>query len=86
MKLFQSQNRQGFLVQIDMSQISNNKNGEEKLLFWLEENHNQIFWDIEAHDGGSVRIDDCTDGSRIVFSGDNGIFELHEIQVETIKF
>ena len=78
--LFQMQNRQGNLVNINLNQ----KNIEDKLFNWLEEKHNDIFWDIEMMEGGNVRIEKWTRGTTIVFSGDNGIFELEEVEIETI--
>ena len=85
-KLFQSQDRQGFLVNIDINEISFNELAKDSLLNWLENNHNNIYWDIEANEGGNVRLENYTDGLQIVFSGDNGLFILEEIEIETVKF
>ncbi len=79
--LFQMQNRQGSLVNINLNQ----ENIEDRLFCWLEENHNHIFTDLEMWEGGSVRLDKWNDGTTtIVFSGDNGIFELEQVEIETI--
>ena len=77
MTLFQSTTgRQNILVSIDLNQLEL----ETKLWDWLEHKHTEIFWDIEMHEGGSIRIDEDT----IEFSGDNGIFILEAIETETI--
>lgn len=77
MTLFQSTTgRQNILVSIDLNQSEL----EDKLWNWLEQKHNEIFWDIEMHEGGSIRIETDT----IEFSGDNGIFTLEAIETETI--
>ena len=80
--LFQSQDRQGFLINIDLEQSFL----KETLWVWLEEKHNDIFWDIEMQEGGSIRLDtgDRFTGSSITFSGDNGIFELVEVETEEL--
>lgn len=77
MKLFQSTTgRQNVLVTVD----TNQSNVEDKLWVWLEQNHSEIFWDIEMHEGGKIMIyDDC-----IEFSGDNGIWTLEECETETV--
>jgi hypothetical protein len=76
MTLFQSTDRQGFLVSIDLNQSEL----EDKLWDWIEHDHSEIFWDIEMHEGGSIRIEHDT----IQFSGDNGIFTLEAVETETI--
>lgn len=77
MTLFQSTTgRQNILVSIDLNQ----SNLEDKLWNWLEQKHNEIFWDIEMHEGGAIRIEADT----IEFSGDNGIFTLEAVETETI--
>jgi len=78
--LFQMQGRSGRLVQVDLNQ----KNITDKLFSWLEEKHNEIFWDIEMHEGGSVEVYKGVDGFTITFSGDNGIFEMEEVIVQTV--
>ncbi len=78
--LFQMQGRSGRLVQVDLNQ----ENIDEKLFNWLEEKHNEIFCDLEMHEGGSVDIYKFIDGFTITFSGDNGIFEMEEVIVQTI--
>lgn len=77
--LFQMQGRSGRLVQVDLNQ----KNVDDKLYFWLKENYNEIFWDLEMLEG-SVNIYKGTDGFTITFSGDNGIFEMEEVIVQTV--
>lgn len=81
-QLFQTQNRQGTLVQIDIFE----KGIKDKLWNWLENEHNEIFWDIEMHEGGSIIIqrDFRKLNSSITFMGDNGIFELEQVDAETI--
>jgi hypothetical protein len=77
MTLFQSTTgRQNILVSVDLNQ----SNLEDKLWNWLEQKHNEIFWDIEMHEGGSIRIE----ADSVEFSGDNGIFTLEAIETETI--
>jgi hypothetical protein len=77
MTLFQSTSgRQNILVAVDLD----NENVESNLWSWLEEKHNQIFWDIEMHEGGSIRIQQ----DEIIFSGDNGIFVFEAVEIETV--
>ena len=77
MTLFQSTTgRQNILVAVDLG----NENVESNLWSWLEEKHNQIFWDIEMHEGGSIRIN----LDEIIFSGDNGIFVFEAVDIETV--
>jgi hypothetical protein len=78
--LFQMQGRGGRLVQVNLNQ----ENIKEKLYYWLKEMHNEIFWDIEMQEGGSVELCNRIDGDIIVFSGDNGIFEMEEVIVQTV--
>ena len=78
--LFQMQGRSGRLVQVNLNQ----ENIDEKLFNWLEEKHNEIFWDLEMHEGGSVNITKYTEGFTIIFRGDNGIFEMEEVIVQTV--
>lgn len=87
-KLFQSQDKEGFLVNINMDYIiSINQRHDDMgasiqmLLEWLENLHYDIFWDIEAYD---VDINEFDEGYQIIFRGDNGIFELNEVEVESI--
>ena len=47
--LFQAENRQGFLVNIDLEQSFL----KEVLWQWLKAKHSEIYWDIEMHEGGS---------------------------------
>ena len=75
-KLFQSNCRAGHLVMVDIAA----DNIEEKLWVWLEQKHNDIYWDIEMQEGGKVRVYK----DSITFSGDNGIYELDECKVATI--
>ena len=81
-QLFQTQNRQGTLVQINIFEPGI----KDKLWKWLENEHNEIFWDIEMHEGGSIIIqrDVRKLNSSITFMGDNGIFELEQVAAETI--
>ena len=77
MTLFQSTaGRQTILVSIELNQ----SNLEDKLWNWLEEKHNEIFRDIEMHNGGHIEINK----DEIIFSGDNGIFTLNAVETETI--
>tara|TARA_R100000935_G_scaffold50784_1_gene76871 strand:- start:593 stop:841 length:249 start_codon:yes stop_codon:yes gene_type:complete len=80
-KLFQSQNKEGFLININVNQSYL----KEVLWAWLEENHNDIYWDIEMHEGGSIETNfDGLNGGFITFRGDNGIFELEEVEAENL--
>lgn len=77
MKLFKSTTgRQDILVAIELSQ----SDLENKLWNWLEEKHNEIFIDIEMHNGGSIVIDE----DEIIFIGDNGTITLEVAETETI--
>lgn len=87
-KLFQSQDRQGFLVNINMDYVNSIHQRHDDmsasiqiLLDWFEKMHYDIFWDIEAND---VDINEFEEGFQIVFSGDNGIIELDQVEVESI--
>lgn len=84
-KLFQSQDKQGFLVTLDVEDLKNDKYADAVLINWLYENHNEIYWDIELQENGSVNLEQYTDGFKIVFSGDNGLFILEEVEVEKIE-
>ena len=88
-KLFQTQDRQGFLVNINMDYITSidqrrDDMGEsiQTLLEWLEHNHNDVYWDIEAYD---VDVNEFDEGYQVVFTGDNGIYELNQVDVESIN-
>jgi len=77
MTLFQSTTgRQNILLAVDLTQ----EDLETKLWNWLEEKHNEIFWDIEMHEGGEIRFQH----DEIIFSGDNGIFVFEAVEIETI--
>jgi len=77
MTLFQSTSgRQNVLVQVDLNQ----EDLETNLWDWLEGKHNEVFWDIEMHEGGAIQINK----DEIIFSGDNGIFTLEAVETETI--
>lgn len=77
MTLFQSTTgRHDILVTIDLNQ----EQLEDKLWAWIEQKHSEIFWDIEMHEGGSIRVD----ADSIEFSGDNGIFTLEAVETETV--
>lgn len=78
--LFQSQDRQGFLVLIDTEQ----SNLESVLWEWLENLHNDIYLDIELWEGGRIKLENYSDGKSIQFSGDNGIFTLEEVFTEEV--
>ena len=79
MTLFQSSDRQGFLVSIDLNQSELDL--KDKLWNWMREKHSDIFFDIEMHEGGriSLHID------SIDFWGDNGVFTLEAVEIENIK-
>jgi len=65
----------GILIEVDL------RNGfKERLTNWLETEHEDIFWDIELHEGGNVTVDFC-DTPKIVFTGDNGIFSLELVNI-----
>jgi len=76
MTLFQSTTgRHQTLLMVDLKQ----SNLEEKLWEWARWSQSDMFWDIEMHEG-AIKIDDDT----IEFSGDNGIFTLEAVDVQTI--
>ena len=79
-KVYQMQGRGGRLVQVNLNQ----ENIKEKLYNWLKERHNEIFWDLEMHEGGSVNITKYKEGITITFSGDNGILEMEEVIIQTV--
>ena len=84
---FQSQDREGFLVSMDLAKFNANPDAEQILIKWLEDNHSQIFYDIEMYwSKSSVRIDNYGHGMEITFSGDNGIFVLEEVKSEIVNF
>tara|TARA_R110002111_G_scaffold168965_5_gene234975 strand:+ start:3437 stop:3658 length:222 start_codon:yes stop_codon:yes gene_type:complete len=70
--------RQGQLVQINLEQ----KNLDEKLLTWLEEEHIQHWEDLEMWEMGTVEVD--LENSIITFIGDNGHLSLNEVEVQTV--
>ena len=78
--LFQAENRQGFLVNIDLEQSFL----KEVLWQWLKTKHSEIYWDIEMHEGGDIRLELDSSEKYITFSGDNGIFELVECEAESL--
>lgn len=58
---------------------------EEKLLSWLEENHWEMWADLEMWEGGVACLNDFGDDSfSITFSGDNGIWEMEEVKIEKL--
>tara|TARA_R110000787_G_scaffold49297_3_gene118387 strand:+ start:4673 stop:4903 length:231 start_codon:yes stop_codon:yes gene_type:complete len=68
-------NYKGITIGVDLT------NGyKDRLATWLEEKQPEIFWDIEFHEGGSIQVTP----DEITFSGDNGIFILEYINIETI--
>tara|TARA_R100001509_G_scaffold153175_1_gene113877 strand:+ start:621 stop:896 length:276 start_codon:yes stop_codon:yes gene_type:complete len=87
LKTFQSENKEGFIVNIDITKLLEDSpiNIIRKLENWLKENHTDIYWDIEMHEGGTVYLEQYSNGYNIVFTGDNGIFRLKEIETETIE-
>lgn len=85
-KLFQAQNIQGLLISLDIEDLKNDKFAGAILINWLKNNHEDIYWDIELHEKGSVNLEEYTDGYKVVFSGDNGIFILEEVKIERIVF
>ena len=78
--LFQSQDRQGFLVLIDTEQ----SNLESVLWDWLQDKHLEVVLDIELWLGGSIKLENYSDGKTIQFSGNNGIFKLEEVFTEEV--
>mgnify|MGYP003639568963 CR=1 FL=1 len=75
-KIFQSQDRQGRLLQVDMDDSSL----EEKLENWLIDHNQDVYWDIEFNEGGKIIIGK----DYIDFSGDNGFYNLEEILIEKV--
>ena len=88
-KLFQTQDRQGTLVNVNMDYVisihqrhSDMGASIQMLLEWLENLHYDVFYDIEAYD---VDINEFEEGYQIVFVGDNGTLELDQVEVESIN-
>lgn len=88
-KLFQTQDRQGILVNVNIDYVVSIQERRDDmaesiqtLLEWLEHNHNDVYWDIEAYD---VDIKEFEEGYQIVFVGENGTFELNEVEVQSIN-
>ncbi len=79
MTLFQSSDRQGFLVSIDLNQSELEL--KDKLWNWMREKHSDIFFDIEMHEGGRITLNI----DSIEFWGDNGVFTLEAVEIENIK-
>lgn len=86
-KLFQTQDRQGTLVNVNIDYVVSIQERRDDmaesiqiLLEWLENLHYDIFSDIEAYD---VDIKEFEEGYQIVFVGENGTFELNEVEVES---
>lgn len=52
----------------------------DELLIWLEEFHEDIFFEIEIWQGGSVTIEE----DSITFKGDNGLFILEKIIIKEL--
>lgn len=75
-QLFQSNCRRGHLLMVNLMDI----NLEAKLWAWLKEEHNDIYWDIEMQQGGTISVAH----NLITFSGDNGIYELEKCIAYTI--
>lgn len=86
MTLFQSSDRQGFLVSIDLNQPKNEL--REKLWNWMREEHSDIFWDIEMNEGGEIKFNFLNPIKMIVdsieFWGDNGVFTLEAVETEKV--
>ena len=78
MTLFQSTDRQGFLVSIDLNQSEDEL--KDKLWSWIKEKHSDIFLLIEMFEGGDITINI----DSIEFWGDNGVFTLEAVECETI--
>lgn len=88
-KLFQTQDRQGILVNVNIDYVVSIQERRDDmaesiqiLLEWLENLHYDIFWDIQAYD---VDIKEFEEGYQIVFVGENGTFELNEVEVQSIN-
>ena len=88
MTLFQSSDRQGFLVSIDLNQPKNEL--IEKLMTWMREEHSDIFFnEIEMHEGGEIKINFVNPKLKMIvdsieFWGDNGVFTLEAVETEKI--
>jgi len=75
MTLFKSNN---LIVNVDLNKPASVL--KHKLWNWLEEKHNEVFWDLEMHEGGKIQIMN----SEISFWGDNGVLTLDRVDVDTI--
>ncbi len=89
-KLFKANGKDGdIFVNVKLKRTNNvleivNPN---ELIDWLNFNYDEIYWDIELQEGGSVSIRECRwDGDLITFKGDNGIWEMKELElnIETV--
>lgn len=71
-----------FEKQVTLKVNLNQGNKDQKLFDWLEENHSDIFWDIEMHEKGVRGVQIM--GNEISFSGDNGIFFMERVRIQEI--
>ncbi len=76
MKAQYSNFEKNVIIEIDLSK----QNKELLLMAWLLTYHEDIYYDIEAHEGGGVEISE----GEIYFSGDNGVFILERYYIEKI--
>jgi hypothetical protein len=86
--LFQAQGYEGFLILVKdypIGQLGKETNRFiDRLVSWLHKERPDIYWDIEFHEGGTVTIDESEDDKEIRFRGDNGIFTLTEVEVNSL--
>ena len=53
----------------------------QQLAMHLQDQYEDIYWDIEMHEGGHVLVSE----EEITFSGDNGVFVLDRVHLWEVK-
>tara|TARA_R100000935_G_C2676877_1_gene101174 strand:+ start:188 stop:442 length:255 start_codon:yes stop_codon:yes gene_type:complete len=82
-RTFQNE-KTGILFNLDT--LSQHEFLKLKIARWLEQNHEDIFYDdIEFQEGGKIHINTWADGSQeIRISGDNGVLIFDECDIPTL--
>jgi hypothetical protein len=69
----------GIVINVDL------RNGfKDRLENWLRTQQEDIYWDIEFHEGGKIRLVPTVDGFQLEFVGDNGVFILEQEDVVNV--
>ena len=63
------------VISIDLESVT----VEETLVAWFMSDLEDIYWDIEFQEGGTIDIDHQE--KVVTFSGDNGIYVLEPIEI-----